>query len=248
MATVRDLRSRGSRSSSKRSGSPISPRNTRARRRAPRRPTAPSPNSSPTCRTSCGRRSTPSSASREVMESQMFGPLGSERYLEYARDIHRAAATCSTSSTTFSTCRRSRPASSAWSARRSMLGRLIERGRARSSRCRPPKKSIKVADRHLPRTCRCSPTAARSSRSLINLLSNAVKFTGRGRPHFGAGAQRRATPSMLTIEDNGVGIPKDSRQARAAIRAGREPVHQERSVPASASPSRVRWPNCMAAR
>ena len=45
----------------------------------------------------------------EVMEKQMFGPIGADKYLEYARDIHRSGQFCSTSSATSSTCRRSKP-------------------------------------------------------------------------------------------------------------------------------------------
>ena len=55
----------------------------------------------------------------EVMESGLFGPLGSERYPNMPATSTPAAATCSASSTTSSTCRRSRPASSAWTAKRS---------------------------------------------------------------------------------------------------------------------------------
>ncbi len=47
----------------------------------------------------------------EIMGSGMFGVLGSDKYQEYCHDIlHHAANTCSRSSTTSSTCRRSRPA------------------------------------------------------------------------------------------------------------------------------------------
>ena len=42
----------------------------------------------------------------------------------------------------------------------------------------------------------------------INLLSNAVKFTGQG-GHISVRARNVANAIVLTIEDNGVGIPKD---------------------------------------
>ena len=43
----------------------------------------------------------------------------------------------------------------------------------------------------------------------INLLSNAVKFTGEG-GHISVRARNVAGALMLTIEDNGCGIPKDA--------------------------------------
>jgi two-component system cell cycle sensor histidine kinase PleC len=43
----------------------------------------------------------------------------------------------------------------------------------------------------------------------INLLSNAVKFTGEG-GHISVRARNVAGALMLTIEDNGCGIPKEA--------------------------------------
>ena len=46
----------------------------------------------------------------EIMGSGMFGALGSEKYQEYCHDILTQGIICSRSSTTSSTCRRSKPA------------------------------------------------------------------------------------------------------------------------------------------
>ena len=43
---------------------------------------------------------------------------------------------------------------------------------------------------------------------VINLLSNAVKFTGQG-GHISVRARNVANAMVLSIEDNGCGIPKD---------------------------------------
>ena len=49
----------------------------------------------------------------EIIQGEMMGPLGDHRYRDYSRDIHNAGKhICSTSSTTFSICRRSNRASS----------------------------------------------------------------------------------------------------------------------------------------
>ena len=45
--------------------------------------------------------------------SSMFGPLGDDEVSRICRDIRESGSICSTSSTTSSTCRRSRPAASA---------------------------------------------------------------------------------------------------------------------------------------
>ncbi len=46
----------------------------------------------------------------EVMMAELFGPVGDKRYAEYVRTSIRRASTCCRSSTTSSTCPRSRPA------------------------------------------------------------------------------------------------------------------------------------------
>ncbi len=46
----------------------------------------------------------------EIMESGMFGALGADKYHEYCRDIRESGNSCSRSSTTSSTCRRSKRA------------------------------------------------------------------------------------------------------------------------------------------
>ena len=55
----------------------------------------------------------------EVMQSGIFGPLGSEKYADYCRDIRRSGDYLLRSSTTSSTCRGSKPAMSAWTVSRS---------------------------------------------------------------------------------------------------------------------------------
>ena len=63
----------------------------------------------------------------EIMHRQMFGPLGTRALSRICRATStRAARTCSTSSTTFSTSPRSRPASSSCMRRSSKIARVID--------------------------------------------------------------------------------------------------------------------------
>ena len=125
----------------------------------------------------------------EIMESGMFGPLGTDKYHEYCRDIRRAGTTCSTSSTTSSTCRRSRPAAARPRA-----------GRARAASSTTPcawcqaraRTSSLTLTADIGRGIRAArPTAALLKQIVLNLLSNAVKFTPARRPHHGARARDR---------------------------------------------------------
>ena len=64
---------------------------------------------------------------------------------------------------------------------------------------------------------------------VLNLLSNAVKFTPEG-GRITVRAARRAAWVSIAIADTGIGIPEDAlAQARPAVRAGREPAHQDPS-------------------
>ncbi len=68
----------------------------------------------------------------EIMESGSVGPLGAEKYIEYSRDIRKAASIYSTSSSTSSTCPRIKPAEFGLHRKRwsltSLLADCISRG------------------------------------------------------------------------------------------------------------------------
>ena len=140
----------------------------------------------------------------------------------------RAGATCSTSSTTFSTCRRSRPAARSSSPRRSSstpswptrCALVAARARREAARHRWPRSS---------RRSGCSADRRALKQIILNLLSNAVKFTPDG-GRITVRARAVGGYVNIAIEDTGIGIPKDAlTQARPAVRAGREPVHQDAS-------------------
>jgi two-component system cell cycle sensor histidine kinase PleC len=141
----------------------------------------------------------------EVMDSKLFGPLGSDRYEEYARDI-QASGTY-------------------------LLGVIndildmskIEAGQFSIEReeidlCPLILETVKVISLQAAKKNICVETEiAESLRVLadrraikqiaINLLSNAVKFTGEG-GRILVRARNAGGALMLTIGDNGCGIPK----------------------------------------
>ena len=142
----------------------------------------------------------------EVMESGLFGPLGSERYLEYSRDIH-----------------------SSGSYLLGVINDILDMSKIEAGQFNMEREEIEL-DRLIGETVRViSLQAAKKSITVetdisenmslfadrraikqiaINLLSNAVKFTGQG-GHISVRARNVANAIVISIEDNGVGIPKD---------------------------------------
>ena len=183
----------------------------------------------------------------EVMESGLFGPLGSERYSEYARDIHSSGnyllgvindildMSKIEAGQFIDGPRGDRPLPAD---QRDGAGRLAAGGARSRSRSRPtsPSTMTLFADRRAIKQI------------AINLLSNAVKFTGEG-GHISVRARNVAGAMVLTIEDMAAASPR-TRSASSAGRSSRCRTSSPRATPApaSASPSRARWPSCMAAR
>ena len=102
----------------------------------------------------------------EIMQSGMFGPLGAKKYREYSQRHPRQRPTSArASSTTSSTCRRSRPAASELDFEDARSRHACsttpcawcQRARRTSSFC--------STARYRRPTCICAPTAAPSSRS-----------------------------------------------------------------------------------
>ena len=84
---------------------------------------------------------------------------------------------------------------------------------------------------------------------MLNLLSNAVKFTPAGGRITVRARAVGALRSLITIEDNGIGIPKEAlKKLGRPFEQVENQFTKSHRAPASASPSRARWPSCMAAR
>jgi two-component system cell cycle sensor histidine kinase PleC len=143
----------------------------------------------------------------ELMQQQLFGPLGSEKYQEYTRDIHGSG--------------------------QYLLGVIndildmskIEAGQFSIDResidlCPLIRETVRVvslqaADKQItletkiPDSMRLYADRRAIKQIVINLLSNAVKFTGEG-GHVSLRARKVSGAIMLSIEDTGCGIPKDA--------------------------------------
>ena len=164
----------------------------------------------------------------EIMESGMFGPLGDAKYSNTAATSARAGATCSTSSTTFSTCRRSRPAARTLEPERVELDAFLA-DTMRAGRGARRRKAARASWPRSSPSIRLRADRRMLKQIVINLLSNAVKFTPDG-GRITVRARIVDDYVNIAIEDTGIGIPKDAlQQARQAVRAGGEPAHQDAS-------------------
>ena len=148
-----------------------------------------------------------------------------------------AASICSTSSTTSSTCRRSRPAasSSTW---RTSSSTAILADAMRVVSARAQEKKLTVTAKIAP-AIRLRADRRALKQIALNLLSNAVKFTPEGGRITVRGRAVARRTSSSRIQDTGIGIAaRRAAEARPAVRAGREPAHQDAiTARGSASPS-----------
>ncbi|MBN9244160.1 MAG: PAS domain-containing protein [Mesorhizobium sp.] len=143
----------------------------------------------------------------ELMEQSLFGPLGSPRYDEYATDINSSG--------------------------KYLLGVIndildmskIEAGQFSMEReeidlCPLIRETVRVVSLQAAQKAITVETRIADSMTLfadrravkqivINLLSNAVKFTGQG-GRITLRARNASGAMILTIEDNGCGIPKEA--------------------------------------
>ncbi|MGB3539602.1 MAG: ATP-binding protein [Mesorhizobium sp.] len=143
----------------------------------------------------------------ELMEQALFGPLGSDRYEEYASDINSSG--------------------------KYLLGVIndildmskIEAGQFSMDReeidlCPLIRETVRVVSLQAAEKAITVETRIADAMTLfadrravkqivINLLSNAVKFTGQG-GHITVRARNASGALTLTIEDNGCGIPKNA--------------------------------------
>ena len=141
----------------------------------------------------------------EVMETALFGPLGSDRYEEYARDIRSSGAYLLGVINDILDMSKIEAGQFSMDREEIDLCPLIHET-VRVVSLQAAQKSITVETRISD-----SLTLFADRRAIkqiaINLLSNAVKFTGVG-GHISVRARDVSGALMLTIEDNGCGIPK----------------------------------------
>jgi len=120
----------------------------------------------------------------EVMNENLFGPLGSEKYQEYARDIYESGSYLL-----------------------GMINDVLDMSKIEAGRIELNYETFNL-DEMIEETMRIvSHQSDKRNLTIINLLSNAVKFSNDG-GHIHIRARRRGNCVTITLEDNGIGISK----------------------------------------
>jgi two-component system, cell cycle sensor histidine kinase PleC len=143
----------------------------------------------------------------EIMQSAMFGPLGTEKYGEYCRDIHQSGQYLL-----------------------DVINDILDMSKIEAGRIRPELSEVRIGrllndamrvvssradDKQLTLTAdishgiRLMADARLLKQIVLNLLSNAVKFTPEG-GHVVVRARSSAGQARIVIADTGIGIPKEA--------------------------------------
>ena len=143
----------------------------------------------------------------EMMQQAYFGPLGSDKYDEYVKDIHASGSYLLGVINDILDMSKIEAGQFSIDREGIDLHPLITET-VRVVALQAAEKSItldtKISDQMVLHADRRA-----IKQIVINLLSNAVKFTGQG-GHISLRARKVAGAVMLTIEDTGCGIPKDA--------------------------------------
>jgi two-component system, cell cycle sensor histidine kinase PleC len=143
----------------------------------------------------------------ELMQSALFGPLGSNKYEEYSRDIHASGSYLL--GVINDILDMSKIEAGQFSIEREAidLSPLIKET-VRVVALQADKKEIAI-ETEVPQRLKVDADRRAIKQITINLLSNAVKFTGPGgRIHLRA--RNVAGAVVLSIEDTGCGIPHEA--------------------------------------
>src|SRR5262245_16223377 len=143
----------------------------------------------------------------EIMQSAMFGPLGTDKYGEYCRDIHQSGQYLldvinDVLDMSKIEAGRIRPALS-----EIRIGRLLNDALRVVSARADDKRLTLTAD--IAHGIRVVADARLLKQIVLNLLSNAVKFTPEG-GHVIMRARSSGRQVRIAIMDTGIGIPKDA--------------------------------------
>ena len=143
----------------------------------------------------------------EIMQSAMFGPLGTDKYGEYCRDIHQSGQYLL-----------------------DVINDVLDMSKIEAGRIRPDLSDIRIGrllndamrvvsaradDKRLTLTAdiahgiRVTADARLLKQIVLNLLSNAVKFTPEG-GHVIVRARSSGREARIAIADTGIGIPKEA--------------------------------------
>jgi two-component system, cell cycle sensor histidine kinase PleC len=143
----------------------------------------------------------------EIMQSAMFGPLGTDKYGEYCSDIHQSGQYLL-----------------------DVINDVLDMSKIEAGRIRPDLSEIRIGrllndamrvvsaradDKRLTLTAdiahgiRVTADARLLKQIVLNLLSNAVKFTPQG-GHVIVRARSSGREARIAIVDTGIGIPKEA--------------------------------------
>jgi two-component system cell cycle sensor histidine kinase PleC len=143
----------------------------------------------------------------ELMQSGLFGPLGSERYAEYVRDIHGSGNYLLGVINDILDMSKIEAGRFSIDREEIDLGPLMHEA-VRVISLQAQEKSISV-ETSIAESMTLNGDRRAVKQIALNLLSNAVKFTGNG-GKISVRAKKTSGAVILTIEDNGCGIAPDA--------------------------------------
>ena len=143
----------------------------------------------------------------ELMQQSLFGPLGCDRYEEYATDINSSGKYLLGVINDILDMSKIEAGQFSIDREEIDLNPLIGEA-VRVVSLQAAEKNIAVETR-IAEAMTLDADRRAVKQIIINLLSNAVKFTGQG-GHIVLKARKTAGAMTLTIEDNGCGIPKEA--------------------------------------
>lgn len=141
----------------------------------------------------------------EVMEQQIFGPMGSDKYNEYARDIHRSGQYLLDVISDILDMSKIEAGRVALEIRPINLTAVVE-DVLRIISPRAAEGNVTIV-RRLPQSLETQADGRAIKQVLINLLANAVKFTPEGGRVTVSLAEKSGEVAII-IADTGIGIPK----------------------------------------
>ncbi|MBB1248254.1 ATP-binding protein [Rhizobium sp. G21] len=143
----------------------------------------------------------------EILQNQMFGPLGSEKYFEYAGDIHESGKHLLQVISDILDMSKIEAGHLKINPEPTDLGVLIEES-LRFINIAAAQKHITV-EQHIDGDLRLMADKRAMKQILLNLLSNAVKFTNPDGKVI-VRARKLSDCICMTIADTGIGIPKSA--------------------------------------
>ncbi|NVP54220.1 PAS domain-containing sensor histidine kinase [Mycoplana rhizolycopersici] len=143
----------------------------------------------------------------EILQNQMFGPLGSEKYDEYARDIHDSGQHLLNVITDILDMSKIEAGHMRISCDQIDLAPLVDET-LRLTAVQAKQKNIHIVQQVSSGLSLVADRRA-MKQILLNLLSNAMKFTDTG-GEVRVRARKLGGAVTLTIADTGIGIPKEA--------------------------------------